>query len=240
MATDMTREDKEQLANAIARELQRPPTIGVVGVSGTSKSSTINTLFKTALPVSHTVACTKQFEANELTLRMHHGKAEGQATKLVVFDAPGLGEDVGKDPEYLDMYRKHLPQCDMILWVMSARNRAVALDQTYLSHFQDLHGRIVFGLSQVDLVEPMNWQPGLPIPSREQEANIKAIAVDRGKRMADVLGREVRVVPYSNYKGYNLEELFAALLQTCQGDRAWIFAGLKNFSYKDFLLAGMK
>ncbi len=240
MATNMTREDKEQLADAIARELQRLPTIGVVGVSGTSKSSTINTLFKTALPVSHTIACTKQFEANELALRMHQGKAEGRATKLVVYDAPGLGEDVQKDPEYLDMYRKYLPGCDMILWVTSARNRAVALDQTYLDHFKDMHGRIVFGLSQVDLVEPMNWQPGLPIPSKEQEANIKAIAVDRGKRMADVLGREVRVVPYSNYKGYNLEELFAALLQACQGDRAWIFSGLKNFSYKDFLPAGAK
>jgi uncharacterized protein len=235
MSTNLTQEDKTKLADAIARELQRPPTIGVVGVSGTSKSSTINALFKTGLPISHTVACTKRFEANELTLRMKQGQAEGRVTKLIVYDAPGLGEDVKKDPEYLDMYRQHLPACDMILWVMSARNRAVALDQTYLSHFKELHGRIVFGLSQVDLVEPMNWKPGLPIPSKEQEGHIKEIVADRGKRMADVLGREVRVVPYSNYKGYNLEELFAALLQACQGDRAWIFAGLKNFSYKDFL-----
>ena len=86
----------------------------------------------------------------------------------------------------------------------------------------------------------MNWSPGLPIPSKEQEANIAEIAADRGRRMADVLGRDVRMVPYSNHKGYNLEELFAALLQACQGDRAWIFAGLKNFSYKDFLPAGKR
>src|SRR5205085_2281197 len=99
----LNNQEKSQLADAIARELQRPPTIGVVGVSGTSKSSSINTLFKTALPVSHTVACTKQFEANELSLRMTRGQAEGRATRLVVYDAPGLGEDVKKDPEYLDM-----------------------------------------------------------------------------------------------------------------------------------------
>jgi hypothetical protein len=45
----------------------------------------------------------------------------------------------------------------------------------------------------------------------------------------------VRVVPYSNRKGYNLEGLFASLITHVEGDRAWIFAGLKNFSYQDFM-----
>lgn len=114
MATHLTREEQDQLAEGIERELQRPPTIGVVGVSGASKSSTINALFRTALPVSHTIACTKRFEENELTLRINQGQSKGRATKLIVYDAPGLGEDVKKDPEYLDMYRQHLPKCDMI------------------------------------------------------------------------------------------------------------------------------
>jgi predicted GTPase len=231
----LTSEENAQLAKAFARELENPPTIGVVGISGTSKSSTINTLFKTNLAVSHTTACTKQFEANQLQLRINQGQAQGYQTKLVVYDAPGLGEDVRKDPEYLAMYRKTLPTCDVILWVTSARNRAVALDQTYLANFRDLHDRMVFGLSQVDLVEPMNWKPGLPIPSAEQEAFIAEIVADRSKRIGDILGRTVKLIPYSNYKGFNLEELFAGLIGHVQGDRAWIFAGLKNFSYKQFL-----
>ena len=56
MAANLTAEQKGELAGALARELSHEPTICVVGVSGTSKSSTINTLFKTSLPVSHTVA----------------------------------------------------------------------------------------------------------------------------------------------------------------------------------------
>ncbi len=235
MSKSLSSYEKDQLSEAIARELEQPPTIGVIGVSGSAKSSTINTLLKTSLPVSHTVACTKRFEEIETTLRMTQGKAEGRPVKLVVYDAPGLGEDVRKDPGYLEMYRNYLPMCDVVLWIMSARNRAIALDQQYLEQLKEFHAKMLFGISQADLVEPMNWKPGLPIPSKEQEANLAEIVEDRGKRISETLGRQVRLVPYSNYKGYNLEELFAALITHVEGDRAWIFSGLKNFSYKDFM-----
>lgn len=231
----LTSKEQSELSAAVAKELSHPPTIGVVGVSGAGKSTTINTMFKTALPISHTTACTRKFEAQELQLALLQGQGAGQRTKLVVYDAPGLGEDVRKDPEYLEMYRRTLPHCDVILWVLSARNRAVALDQMYLKQFADLHQRIVFGLGQVDLVDPMNWKPGLPIPSVEQERNIAEIAADRSKRLGEVIEQQVKLVPYSNHQGFNLEELFASLISHVQGDRAWIFAGLKNFSFKQFL-----
>ena len=52
----------EQVRSALRAELaQRPPTIGVVGVSGVGKSFTLNTLFNTGLETSDTVACTKEF-----------------------------------------------------------------------------------------------------------------------------------------------------------------------------------
>lgn len=231
----LTTQEKAEFEQAIARELRKPPTIGVVGVSGTGKSSTINTLFKTSLAISHTTACTKKFEANELQLQISQGQAAGHETTLVVYDAPGLGEDVRKDPEYLDMYRKTLPECDVILWIMAARNRSVALDQTYLAQFSALHAKIVFGLSQVDLVEPLNWTPGMPIPSIEQERYISEIVSDRSKRLGEICGHEVKLIPYSNHRGFNLEELFAGIIGHVQGERAWIFAGLKNFSFKQFL-----
>lgn len=228
----LTDEDKKKLSRLIH---DKPPKIGLVGVSGVGKSSTINAMFKTCLPISHTKACTTEFREVPLELTFNQGPAVGQNINLVVCDAPGLGEDIRKDPEYIDMYRNNLPSCDIILWIMSARNRAVALDQIYLNDFMDLSERIVFGLNQVDLVEPMNWNSSLPIPSEDQLKHIVEIVSDRQKRLSDTIGRNIDIIPYSNYRRYNLEVLFAKLLHSCSGNRSWIFGGLKNFNFEDEL-----
>jgi len=237
MTAGLTPEEEAKLHAAWADEIDRKPlSIGVVGVSGVGKSSTINTMFKTNLPISHTVACTKEFRAVPMSVVVTDGPATGSTTKLVVYDAPGLGEDMRRDPEYLSMYRENLPTCDIILWIMTARNRAVALDQLYLQQLMDVQERIVFGISQVDLVEPRNWDPRLPIPSAEQEANIQEIVADRGRRLSDSLGRKVEVIPFSNHMGYNLEWLFASLIEFCTTGRKWLYQGLKNFRLEDWIV----
>jgi predicted GTPase len=232
--------DKARLSALLEETLKKPPTIGVIGVSGVGKSSTINALFKTNLPVSHTVACTKEFQQIPLTLQMTQGVATGYQVPLVVCDAPGLGEDVQRDPHYLKMYREALPACEIILWVMTGRNRAIALDQMYLRELIEFQGRMVFGISQVDLVEPRDWKQGLPIPSKTQEQHIAEIVRDRRQRLSQTLGRDVEVIPYSSERGYQLEHLFTALLQSCTGQRSWIFHALKNFSLNDFVPANYK
>lgn len=228
MSERLTPEDKRALEQLLAEVEENPPTIGLVGVSGVGKSSTINTMFKTNLPISHTIACTKEFRKVPLELQATQGPARGKNLQLVVVDAPGLGEDLRRDPEYLQMYRENLPACDVILWIMTARNRAIALDQMYLEQFADLHERMVFGINQVDIVEPMNWKPGSPIPFDKQKQNIAEIVDDRSKRLSGFLGRQVEVVPYSNSRGYNLELLFTSLLQSCAKRRSWLFFALKN------------
>ena len=54
---------------------------------------------------------------------------------------------------------------------MAARNRGLALDQRYLEELKSYHGRMVFGVNQVDLTEPMDWHPVVNGPSPEQERN---------------------------------------------------------------------
>ena len=110
------------------------------------------------------------------------------------------------------------------------------MDQSYLKQFMDLQERIVFGISQVDLVEPRNWKPNLPIPSVEQEANIREIVRDRGDRLSDILGRQIEPIPFSNYNGYNLEWLFSSLLESCTTGRKWLYQGLKNFRLEDWIV----
>lgn len=224
---------REKVAN-------KPPTIGLVGVSGVGKSSTINSMFKTNLPISHTKACTKEFQAIDLELDFMRGNLSGDAVSLRVIDAPGLGESIYKDPEYIAEYNKNLPNCDVIFWIMSARNRAISLDQMYLEQLRDHHSKIVFAINQCDLVEPLNWKDAFNIPSREQDVNIKEIIEDRRGKIKEVINLEPKIVLYSASKGYNLELLFKTFLESCSPDRRWIYFSLKNFSYKDFAFKGLK
>lgn len=228
----------EQLKEAlpvIREELRKhPPTIGLIGVSGVGKSSTINRLFKTSLATSDTVACTKEFEETEVELAFKEGAVKDSVVQLRVIDAPGLGEEISLDPKYLEMYQKNLGKCDVIVWVMTARNRAVALDQGYLEKLKAFHSNIVFGLNQSDLVEPLDWNIEYNIPSKEQSHNLDIILKDRKEKLSSIVGREVKLVEYSSKTGYRLEELFATIIDSCPEERAWIFNSLKGFSYKDY------
>jgi predicted GTPase len=231
----------EALRSEILREVaSAPPTVGVIGVSGVGKSSTVNALFKTSLAISHTVACTKRFTEVDLAIQFKSGHAKDLPASLRICDAPGLGEDIRRDPEYLQMYVETLPTCDAIIWVTAARNRAISLDQQYLQALTQFHDRIVVGINQIDLVDPMDWNRNTGLPSPAQQQNIEEICADRAERFASVIGRKVSVVPYSAETKFNLEELFGRMIDACPEKRRWVLDALKGFHYTDFLPAGIR
>jgi len=238
---EFTAAELQELTRVLVAEIAAaPPTIGVIGTSGTGKSSTLNAMFKTRLAISHVAACTKEFRATDLSVTVTQGEASGNRAVLRVVDAPGLGEDVARDPEYLRMYREHLPRCDVILWVLQARNRAVALDQSYLQQLSEFHPKLIFGINQVDLVEPRNWNTRINQPSDEQRQHITDIVADRAHRLRSALQRDVPVIPYSAAAPYNLPELFTAMVDSCLEQRSWIFSAIKGFRLEDMLPAGAR
>lgn len=227
--------EKEIKAIQDALKKDKKPTIGLVGVSGVGKTSTINKMFKTHLPVSATIACTKNFETIDLELSMNQGIAKGQPIELTVVDAPGLAEDIKLDSQYLEMYHQHLPNCDVILYVLAARNRAIALDQMYLEKLKSFHQNMVFAINQVDLLDPMEWNEKINLPSDHQLANIQEVIKDRTEKLESVVEKEINLIAYSSKTGYNLQELFSSLLDACPPERKWLFQGLKSFHFTDFI-----
>jgi uncharacterized protein len=232
----VTPREIQDIRDALLVDLGRhPPTIGVVGVSGTGKSSTINAMFKTDLRISHTRACTKQFEATDLKLTMKNGVAKDESISLVVVDAPGLGEDIKRDPGYIGQYHERLPECDVVLWILAARNRAMSLDQQYLLELSKYRERMVFAVNQIDIVHPMDWNTTINMPSPAMERHIEEIVDDRADKLEDILGLRPTVIPFSAKKGFNLEQLFGALITAIPESRRFIYDSLKDFSYEDFV-----
>lgn len=238
MNEDTEEPSHDSLIATIAAEYQeKPPTIGVIGLSGVGKSSTINAMFSTKLKVSATVRGTNRFSSHRFDLEGKKVMKKGIPGVLQVTDAPGLGEDIGKDKTYLKAYRKHLPKCDVALWIVSARNRALALDQMYFKELRKTKSlpKVVIGINQVDLIDPLDWDQEYNIPSAKQEQHLAEIVADRKEKLGQFIEQDIPVIGYSAVNYYNLQALFTACVEAVDGDRRWMFSLLKSFSIADWV-----
>jgi small GTP-binding protein len=237
--SDPTPIDPEALAPMVAgieaEFAKAPPTIAIVGLSGVGKSTIINSLFGTRRDVSATTRGTSRFHKRKFEILSKRLYGASLKCALQVIDAPGLGEDFALDGNYLKRYRQHLPEADIALWVVAARNRALALDQQYLQQLADVLPHVVLGINQVDLVDPLSWNEAINLPSKEQAENIATITNDRLEKLSAAFRQPVRAVPFSALRHYNLQALFNACLDEAPKHRRWMFEILKAFSTRDWL-----
>ncbi len=130
---------------------------------------------------------------------------------------------------------ENLPECDVILWILSARNRAIAIDQQYLVKLKDFYDRMIFGINQVDLVEPLDWDMKKNMPSLQQQKHLAEIIDDKRKRIEDVVGKRIKITVFGAKQFYRLSDLFASMVDACPEERLWLFQMIKGFSAKDWL-----
>ncbi|BBS38379.1 TPA: GTPase family protein [Citrobacter freundii] len=153
----------ERVMQQIRQLTNYEPVIGIMGKTGAGKSSLCNALFAGEVsPVSDVAACTREPLRFRLQVGEHY---------MTLVDLPGVGESGARDTEYAALYREHLPRLDLVLWLIKADDRALAVDEHFYRRVigEAYRHKVLFVISQTDKAEPTSGGERL---STEQKQNI--------------------------------------------------------------------
>lgn len=185
------------------------PVIGIMGKSGAGKSSLCNELFRGEVSaVSDVNACTRDV----LRFRLRSGRHS-----LVIVDLPGVGENGQRDHEYRALYRRILPELDLVLWVIKADDRALSVDEQFWHGvMQPYQQQVLFVLNQSDKIEPSHeWDTVTSTPSAQQRANLQ----EKQAAITAMFKPHHPVCVVSACSGWGVEEMVATMMR-CLPDRA--------------------
>ena len=199
-------EYRNKISSRLNDIIQYEPMVGIFGKTGAGKSSLCNALFgRDICPISDIAACTRTAQQVRLNLA---GKG------MILLDVPGVGESGDRDAEYDALYRQWLPKLDLVLWVVKADDRALAVDEDFFKRlvkpYLDVGKPFVVVLNQADKIEPFReWDEKAHQPGPRQAANIK----EKCRMVAGFFGLPLgQVLAVSAAEKYGLEELVDGII----------------------------
>lgn len=193
------------ILNGISNLATYEPMIGIMGKTGVGKSSLCNALFQGKVsPVSDVSPCTR----DALRFRFQTGNRY-----LTLIDLPGVGESQQRDREYELLYRHVLPEIDLIIWVIKADDRALAVDENFYRHVigDAFQSKVLFVVNQADKIEPCHeWNSTSNQPSPLQIANLDLKVQDITRLLQPI--NPVRAISVKT--NWNLTEMVEAMVES--------------------------
>lgn len=127
-------------------------TIVFIGKTGCGKSSTINTLCDTDLPVDGAVACTKY----PIVIRKKLNVG-GREKELNIVDLPGIAESLEANMLYEDYYATYLKAASVVVCLSQANTRAYSQDEEFYkrmiaSELISENTNLILGINKIDLI----------------------------------------------------------------------------------------
>jgi len=218
--------DKEKLLKKIKNRVNKirsyTPKVAVFGGSGAGKSSLCNALFgKDVAKISDVEACTR--EPQDIFI----GNKDGGGINLI--DVPGIGEDITRHQEYMELYKSLLPKVDLILWTIFIKSREYASAiEVYNKILKPLSDKIpiIFVITQVDITKPhKDWDSKNNKPSKEQEKNIIRKINDVSKKFNISTNNIIEV---SADESYNLVKLVDKVVEVLPNEKKYSFVRETN------------
>ena len=242
LGKNVSEQEKQEVMTAINKEIvEKPFRVAVVGQSGVGKSTTLNAVFGLDNYTSAIAEGTTDIE--EKTFPMRDG------FNLSIYDMPGLGCDIDKDVEYENMYKKVLPNCDVIVYIINAHSKDLGEDCRLLRDVilpicnqNEIKDNLILAFNKIDTIgesedpnDPMlKWNVFENLPTEKLKKAIKVKLSELTDKLIDenLIGssdaiKPEQVVFYSAIYNYNLGDFLGAI--TKAGKRGWIWTATVGF-----------